>query len=114
MTVRQGRYSFFLRPISYFIDLAVIIIFAWQFGFKFENYLSYIIFVTVGWLFLSFNSSFYETDRFTKVTHIISHGFLQFVFFTLIVLSFFGVFQNLALPLNLILKYIGEVFIVVI
>lgn len=113
MASNQNRYSIYLRPLTYFIDLVIILILALQFKFETTNYLYYIAFVSVGWLFLSINSGFYKIYRFTRVVRIVSLGFLQIVLFGLIVFSFYGVFPDLTRPVTAILSYLGQVFIVI-
>lgn len=113
MNPKQGRYSIFLRPIAYLIDLAIILVFALQFQFSIVNYGYYVIFTSVGWLFLSFNSRFYKIYRYTKATRIISLSILQIILFSLIVFSFFGVFHDLARSVKLILYYVFEVFLAI-
>lgn len=111
MRPRQNRYSVYLRPIAYIIDLTIVLVLALQFVFSTEEYIYYAIFATVGWFFLSFNSGFYKIYRFTKSIHIISLCFLQIVLFGLIVFSFFGIFPSLAKPVNTVLNYLVEVLI---
>ena len=63
---KRGRYSGFIRPISYGIDLAIIYSLAKQFFQITEQYIYYIIFITVSWVIISMISNFYEIYRFTK------------------------------------------------
>ncbi|HIB36700.1 undecaprenyl-phosphate glucose phosphotransferase [Mesonia sp.] len=106
MLIKQGRYSGYLRPLAYLIDLAIILLFALQFKFNISNYLTYSIFITLGWLVLSIKSQFYEIYRYTKVLKIISLSFLQTGLFTLLVFSFFGIFEELSRPALRILFYV--------
>ncbi len=95
MLFKRGRYSGFIRPISYGIDLLIIYAFAFPF-FNFSDiFLYYIIFVTAGWIVLSLKSNFYEIYRFTHVTKIMSLIGKQGVVFFLIVYSFFGFFNTI-------------------
>ncbi len=110
MTPKPGRYSIYLRPISYLIDLAIILVLGLQFKFYPTTYTIYVVYVSLGWLFLSFNSKFYEIYRFTKVTQIISISVKQIILFTLIVFSFFGIFHEVSRRVLLILLYVTEVF----
>ena len=91
---KRGRYSGFIRPISYGIDLAIIYILAKQFFQVTEQYIYYIIFITVSWVIISMISNFYEIYRFTKGVKIVSLIAKQAVLFTLVVFAFFG-FNNL-------------------
>jgi len=91
---KRGRYSGFIRPISYLIDLAIIYILAKQFFQVTEQFIYYIIFITVSWVIISMISNFYEIYRFTKGVKIVSLIAKQAVLFTLVVFAFFG-FYNL-------------------
>src|SRR5690606_41809797 len=87
---KSGRYSGFLRPISYGIDLFFIHFFAFElFGSPFP-YFHYVIFLTVAWLLLSLKSGFYEIYRFTHLSRIMSLTGKQAAVFSLIALAFLG------------------------
>ncbi len=110
MQIKQGRYSAYLRPLVYLIDLAVILLFAFQFKLEMTDYINYTVFITAGWLVMSIKTDFYEVYRFTKVTKIISLNFLQAAIFALFVFSFFGFFEELSRPKEKIFLYITKVF----
>lgn len=113
MASQRGRYSVFIRPIAYLLDLAIIFVFALQFNFDTEIFIYYIGFVAAGWLFLSLLSNFYEIYRFTKMTRIVSLSFIQVLLFALLVFSFFGIFQADTYAFLTILGYIGKVFLAI-
>ena len=95
MIFRKGRYSGFLRPISYLIDLLIIHLLAGQFFTQNFEYLNYVIFVSLAWIVLSLKSNFYEIYRFTAVAKIMSLIGKQAVVFLLIVFAFFGFYSEL-------------------
>jgi putative colanic acid biosynthesis UDP-glucose lipid carrier transferase len=105
MVIKQGRYSGYLRPLAYLIDLAIILLFALQFKFGLLDYFNYSVFISIGWLILSIKSQFYEIYRFTKAIKILSLSFLQATLFILLVFAFFGIFEELSRPATRILKY---------
>lgn len=103
---KSGRYSGFLRPISYGIDLFIIHFLAYKlfdFAFPFFNY---VVFVTIAWLVLSVRSGFYEIYRFTHVANIMSLLAKQGAVFVLIVFSFFGFYGVVEAEARLVFKYI--------
>ena len=103
---KSGRYSGFLRPISYGIDLFFIHFFSFElFGSPFP-YFNYVIFLTVAWLLLSLRSGFYEIYRFTHLSKIMSLIGKQAVVFSLIVFTFFGFYNELTTSAATIFKYI--------
>lgn len=106
MIFRSGRYSGFLRPISYAIDLTIIYLLAANFFTKDSHFLHYIIFVSIAWIVLSLKSNFYEIYRFTHVSKIISLVTKQSVLFFLIVFAFFGFYSELGTDSLAIFKYV--------
>lgn len=107
MLFKRGRYSGFLRPISYGIDLAIIHILAYQFFGYSIPFIKYVLLVSIAWIILSLKSNFYEIYRFTHVTKIMSLVGKQGVVFFLIVFSFFGFYKGLDnRPID-ILKYVA-------
>ena len=103
MIFKSGRYSGFLRPISYIIDLSIIHVLAYRFFEQDFLYLNYIFFVTIAWIILSLKSSFYEIYRHTHVSTILSLVGKQGIVFFLIVFAFFGYYNNLKInPIDII------------
>ncbi|MDX1461529.1 MAG: undecaprenyl-phosphate glucose phosphotransferase [Marinirhabdus sp.] len=106
MIFQRGRYSGFLRPISYILDLLIIFLLAYNsFGEKLL-YFQYVVFVTVGWIILSLKSNFYEIYRFTHVSKIMSLIGKQSIIFFLIVFSFFGFYNELDINAWQIVVYV--------
>jgi len=102
MIYKTGRYSGFLRPISYIIDLLIINLLAYQFFELNFLFLNYVIFVSFAWIVISMRSNFYEIYRFTRLTKIISLLGKQGVLFFLLVFAFFGFYSELAIaPLSI-------------
>lgn len=105
MIFKKGRYSGFLRPISYVIDLLIIHVLAHQFFDQNFEYLNYIIFVSLAWIVLSLKSNFYEIYRFTHVAKIMSLLGKQGIVFFLIVFAFFGFYNQVETEPISIIKY---------
>jgi len=87
---KHGRYSGYLRPISYLIDLAIINGVAVLYLLKTEDSFVFITFITVGWILLSVYSKFYEVYRYTRPVNILSLIVKQLILFTLLVFAFSG------------------------
>ena len=103
MIFKTGRYSGFLRPISYIIDLLIIHVLAYQFFESNFLFLNYVIFVSIVWIIIAVRSNFYEIYRFTRVTKILSLVGKQGVLFFLLVFAFFGFYSELGqTPLSII------------
>lgn len=111
-TFRQGRYSVYLSPISYLIDLSIINVFA-VFFFKSINPTTYIVFATIAWVLISVTSRFYHVYRYTPEVSIFALIFKQLVLFVLFVFAFFGFHHTISENPILILKYVLAVFIII-
>jgi len=102
---KHGRYSGYLRPISYLIDLAIINGIAVLYLLKTEDSFVFITFITLGWLLLSIYSKFYEVYRYTRPVNILSLIVKQLILFTLLVFAFSGLYHNLKIYPRPIVKY---------
>ena len=102
---KHGRYSGYLRPISYLIDLAIINGVAVLYLLKTEDSFVFITFITVGWVLLSVYSKFYEVYRYTRPVNILSLIVKQLILFTLLVFAFSGLYHNLKIYPRPIVKY---------
>jgi len=106
MIFKRGRYSGFLRPISYVMDLGIIHLLAYSFFEERSNYIWYVVLITLAWAVLSLKSNFYEIYRFTHVAKIMSLIGKQGVVFFLIVFAFFGIFNTIDVNPWQIFKYV--------
>jgi len=113
MVFKRGRYSGYLRPISYVIDLFIIHLFARYFFFEEIYFTNYFIFITSTWVVFSIISKFYEIYRFTQLVKIFSLISKQALLFALLVFAFFGYYSNLNTPAITIIKYVCIVFITI-
>jgi putative colanic acid biosynthesis UDP-glucose lipid carrier transferase len=108
---KRGRYTGFLRPISYVVDLVLINGLAyWYFLDSFELF-NFVIYSTIAWIILSVRVGFYEIYRFTHLVRIVSLLLKQFVLFTLIAFAFFGFYNFVESEPYHIIKYITTVFV---
>lgn len=105
MIFKRGRYSGFLRPISYIIDLIIIGYFAYSIIPEKSDFLNFIIYISISWIISSLLSGFYEIYRFTSVTRIFTLIGKQSIIFLLLVFAFFGFFNELSNSPKFILKY---------
>ena len=71
MIFKRGRYSGFLRPISYAIDLIVMGYFSMSIISEKSDILNFFIFISFSWIVSTVLSNFYEVFRFTSVTKIL-------------------------------------------
>ncbi len=102
---KHGRYSGYLRPISYLIDLTIINGIAVFYLLKGKDPFIFLIFISVGWLLLSVYSQFYEVYRYTRPVNILSLIVKQLILFLLFVFAFSGLYHELNLYPKPIIKY---------
>ena len=103
---KQGRYSGFIKPISYVADLAFINTFGLLCFFENTYPFSFLLFISFGWVITTFVSSFYEVHRFSTVIRILKLLFRQILLFSLLIFAYSGINLKLNLNPTLIVKYI--------
>lgn len=103
---KQGRYSGFIKPISYVTDLALINAIGLLYFFKNINTLSFIVFVSLGWAITAFVSRFYDVHRFSTVIRILKLLFRQILLFSLLMFAYSGINLDLNLNPKDVIKYI--------
>ncbi|MGR7812801.1 undecaprenyl-phosphate glucose phosphotransferase [Lacinutrix undariae] len=106
----QGRYSVYLRPISYIIDLFIINSFALLWFFKSVEPVSYVIVISLAWIIISTLFKFYEVFRYTREVSILSLTLRQMCLFALVIFAFSGYFNEYQLHQKTIFKYVFTVF----
>ena len=102
---KHGRYSGYLRPISYIIDLTIINGIAVFVLLKGKDPLIFSFFMSLGWVLLSVYSQFYEVYRYTRPVNILSFIVKQSILFLLLVFAFSGLYHELNIYPRPIVKY---------
>ncbi|WP_458628198.1 exopolysaccharide biosynthesis polyprenyl glycosylphosphotransferase [Winogradskyella sp. PC D3.3] len=102
---KQGRYSGYLRPISYIIDLAIINGIGVFYLLKGKDPIIFSTIISVCWILLSVYSQFYEVYRYTRPINILSLIVKQFILFLLLVFAFSGLYHELDIYPRPIVKY---------
>lgn len=92
MRNKTGRYSVYIRPFTYFLDLAIINVLSYLMlsGEFFSLY--FIFFISLSWIIIAINVGFYEVYRFTKVVTIGNKIFKQLALFTILCYAFAGLY----------------------
>ncbi|MBT8265584.1 MAG: undecaprenyl-phosphate glucose phosphotransferase [Bacteroidia bacterium] len=110
---KQGRYSGYLRPISYLIDLSIVNTLAIFYFFKNVDPLIFITFISISWIILSVTSKFYEVYRYTREVTILAYILRQLILFTLVIFAFNGFFNELDITPLTIIKYVLSCFLLI-
>lgn len=116
MFFKRGRYSGFITPISYGLDLLVINLFTYFLPINFQNPWLFHFYISITWIVLSFKNEFYVIHRYSKAVVLLRKLFTQFVFFFLILYAYIGFFKQplmsrLALGQYFILVFVGISFL---
>ena len=114
---KTTRYSGLISPLSYFIDIAIIIVVTQQFlaiylykEFEFKHFFT----LTVLWIIVSVFNRFYYIYRYTNFLKIINLLFNQIVLFALSLFCFAGIFPGLELEPNTIIKLLMPIAILIV
>jgi len=84
---KTGRYSGYIRPFSYLIDLVIINVAAFYIFFFHNNQVVYSVFISIAWFVIAIYLGFYEVYRYTKVISILNCALKQFILFALFCLA---------------------------
>jgi len=110
---KHGRYSGYLRPISYLIDLVIINLLALLYFFKSVDPYIFVLFISTSWIILSITSKFYEVYRYTREVTILTLILRQAVLFILLVFAFNGFYIELNTKPAAIIKYVLASFLLI-
>ncbi|RAV29412.1 undecaprenyl-phosphate glucose phosphotransferase [Sinomicrobium soli] len=94
MKYKAGRYSMYIKPINYIMDLLVINVLAMILPINFVNPYLFHAYLTLAWMIISLKTEFYEVQRYAKLTRVLTLIFQQFVFFFLVLYAFIGFFKQ--------------------
>ncbi|MBT8272476.1 MAG: undecaprenyl-phosphate glucose phosphotransferase [Bacteroidia bacterium] len=110
---KHGRYSGYLRPISYLIDLSIINTLAILYYFQEVDPIIYITFISFAWIIISVISKFYDVYRYTREVSILTLIIRQLLLFTLVIFAFYGYNNEMKIEASTIIKYALSVFLLI-
>ena len=105
---KQGRFSRYIRPITYLVDLYIINFLAIKYIFNNELLQSYWFFIIVSasWIVISIFSRFYNVYRYTPEIRILNLLLIQCILFLITIFSISGIFPFLNISPNQILIFV--------
>ncbi len=92
---KQGRFSRYIRPITYLIDLSIINFFANQYFFYNDAVITKATFVSLSWIIITALTRFYNVYRYTPEIKILNLLLIQFLLFLIAMFSFSGMMPSL-------------------
>ena len=105
---KQGRFSRYIRPITYLIDLYIINFLAIKYVFNNEFLQPYWFFILISasWIIISIFSRFYNVYRYTPEIRILNLLLIQCLLFLIIIFSVSGIFPFLSISPKQILIFV--------
>src|SRR5690554_3654134 len=91
---KNGGYSGLLKPISYSIDLGIVLLLAYYLPIKLYNPILFFSYLTLGWVVISIRNEFYSVERYAKLPLILTLLFKQFTLFFFLLYAFIGFFKE--------------------
>jgi len=105
---KQGRFSRYIRPITYLIDLYIINFLAIKYVFNNEFLQPYWFFILISasWIVISIFSRFYNVYRYTPEIRILNLLLIQCLLFLMTIFSVSGIFPFLSISPKQILIFV--------
>ena len=112
MRKKTGRYSGYIRPFSYLLDLTVVNLLSVFILPETFQTLSFHFFISLAWVILSMNIGFYEIYRYTKVIEIFGKIFKQYFLFLIVNFAYIGYFSKFS-DSSIILQFVSYSLILI-
>lgn len=103
---KKGRYSGWIRPIAYLVDLCILYSMAYYILLPYINKISFGIYMMLLWLSISMATKFYVVYRYTHATNLLILLAKQTIVLTLGVYAYFGYHNHSWIHSNTILKFV--------
>ncbi|MBC7847581.1 MAG: exopolysaccharide biosynthesis polyprenyl glycosylphosphotransferase [Flavobacterium sp.] len=112
MNIKEKKYSGYIRPFSYLIDLIIINVLA-LFIFPFhDNEIAYSFFISFAWITIAIYIGFYEVYRYTKVIAILNSTLKQAVLFGLFCLALELFYSDFLYQKKVVLLVVSAIFLI--
>ena len=112
MRKETGRYSVYLRPFSYAVDLLIINVLAYFFILVKTDFNNYQLFISFVWVVTALNIGFYEVYRYTKGVEVLEKIVKQYFIFIVLNFAYLGFFLKQFDPFQ-ILKFVTVAIVTV-
>ena len=109
---QKGRYSAYLRPFSYAVDLLIINVLAYFLILVKTDFNYYQLFISLIWVITALNIGFYEVYRYTKGVEVLEKIVKQYCVFIVLNFAYLGFFLKQFDPSQM-LKFVTFAILVV-
>ena len=110
---KKGRYSGFLKPFSYIMDLAIINAAVFLFEINITDVYLFALYSSVFWVLIAVWNDFYEVQRYTKIIQVINLIFRQLIVYSIILYAFIGFFKQPNISRLALGQYLAFVFFII-
>lgn len=112
MKKKTGRYSGYIRPFSYVVDLLVVNVLLYFTLPENFQYWSFHAFVSIAWIVIASNTGFYEVYRFTKVIEIFGKILRQYFLLLIVNFAYVGYFSKLS-DTSIMLQFVSYSILII-
>jgi len=113
MIFKQGRYSGFIKPVTYVFDLFVLAIVLLNSTLYVKNQLQFLLYLFISWIVLSLVNKFYQIKRVTNFVQIFGSIFRHFFSFIIIVYAYLGYFKQYYISRPELFKFFIKTFLLI-
>ena len=111
MFFKQGRYSGFIKPITYAFDLSILVLVSSSLNVK--NQSSFLLYLFVSWIVLSLVNKFYEIKRVTNFVQISGNILKHFLSFAIIIYAYVGFFKQYYISRPELFQFFVKIFLLI-
>ncbi len=112
MNLKEKKYSGYIRPFSYLIDLIIINVFALCIFPFHDNEIAYSFFISLAWITIAIYLGFYEVYRYTKVIAILNCTLKQAALFGLFCLALELFYSDFLYQKRVVLLVVSAMFFI--
>jgi len=113
MIFKQGRYSGFIKPIAFVVDLSVLAVVLLNSTLYVKNQAHFLLYLFVSWTAISLVNKFYQIKRVTNFVQIFGSIFRHFFFFTIIVYAYLGYFKQYYISRPELFNFFIKIFLLI-
>jgi putative colanic acid biosynthesis UDP-glucose lipid carrier transferase len=112
VNLKEKKYSGYIRPFSYLIDLIIINVFALCIFPFHDNEIAYSFFISLAWITIAIYLGFYEVYRYTKVIAILNCTLKQAALFGLFCLALELFYSDFLYQKRVVLLVVSAMFFI--
>ena len=113
MIFKQGRYSGFIKPITYLFDLIVITSMLLNSTLYVKNQYQFLSYLLFSWVIISVVNKFYHIKRIANLIQIASSMLRQFFSFIIVIYAYLGYFKQFYISRPELFRFFIKIFVLI-